>query len=115
MTLDDLQALCSRLSYKPNSHLSARRESWGDFVTIRVALSVPDVEQPEKLAPVTASYSLSLAELAHWTEDHAIRFIQTQWRRLELHEGDEFFRLDGRPVTDPHPEQRLSPPLRKAG
>lgn len=122
MTIEELKDLLSRITYKPGSTISACSET-PETVRLSFEILVPDVEKSVvkcvKLGGSSFSTSYELAgpgthimlQRFLWlhtlsTEEQVTRFISHAWKELEAHEVDEWLKLDGEPVTEPHPELR---------
>lgn len=51
-------------------------------------------------------FSLSETQLVLFDEGMMIGMMRTNLKTMEIHEVDEWFRLDKKYMTDPHPELR---------
>lgn len=116
--LDAAQSLIDRITYKPEwkLRLTAEAKSVNRPWQINVHLDY-------KVANLDGSYeTVDLTTCTTFTERSLIevlvsgdfvRYIAMNLiRRAELHEIDEWFKLDGVCVTDPHPEHRQMAQLR---
>ena len=98
-----VESLLARFTYKPGWHIEQRRlpES-ADSVRLQIRFTAPDSRSLEREIPVTGTFDVPYYI---WFEEDEGRF----WKWLhqvilfmERHELDEWFRVDGKLVDDPH-------------
>lgn len=84
-----------RFTYRPGWKFSV------DSGLLRVYMTVTDANPPHGEMDLTFSQPIPphIYEGFDW-----IRWLYDQLRTVEMHELQEFFRIDGRVVFDPHPE-----------
>lgn len=107
MTFDELEVFIDRITYKPGFSMIALRSSSDGYVSIRMSMMVPDAlsKTPlNRLLPISTVKQIPEYSLAAITEEHLLHILKHTILSLERHEMDEFLRLDGACVTDPHPE-----------
>ncbi len=114
MTQSDINAILSRLSYKPGTSFSAKLVpgvrvdgAWVDVVNLSLTIQVPDAFSPKEKTELTFSSTTRVPECAPFD------VVEAAWalvKQVEIHEAMEFFRLDGFMVRDPHaPEVTPAP------
>lgn len=94
-----------RVTYKPGYKFYVLRSMYADTVGITVVSSpLPDADgiNPD-LTPVLYGQSVHPEELR--SDDDCRAHASLLIRGLELHEVDEWLRVDGLHVKDPHPEK----------
>lgn len=102
--------LCERLTYKPGYRVEISRVLHDDNhlgiqpVYVRVFAMVTDVNDHSRQSPLYNSEGHPWYWFEQATEEQVVSLIRGQCRRLELHEVDEWLRLDGVCVTEPHPD-----------
>lgn len=75
-----------------------------DLLFISVSVNCPDVNNPDKWNYVTNEMPVYEQDLAEWTEDLVIARVENAIHSIERHEIQEWLRLDGFFISDPHPE-----------
>ena len=103
MTIRDaVHFIRERLTYKPGYTLSVH----GLEDRLELSVSVPTGVDAKGLTPgqydVTYTELFTVEEVAHVTEDQLIEMVYWVLVRWERHECDEWFKLDGVAVRDPH-------------
>jgi hypothetical protein len=109
----DVQLLVDRVRYKPHFKISVRYEgpeySPRD-VTVNLTLTAPDAntvvgDKDELLPPliaVTLPFMVTYEALFHMDASDFYELLHENIKRLEFHEVDEWLRVDGRRLHDPH-------------
>jgi hypothetical protein len=98
MTIDEFIALVSKITYKPGYKISARQAD--SAVELRIEATLPD-----SCLGTSRRFELSQWLWPDWIggEGEALHIIAAHVREFELHEMDEWLKLDGAKVHDPHP------------
>ena len=111
MTLDEVKALVSKFTYKPNSTFKVRPgyeasmfDGRSNLHIIEVSILCTDVNDHTKQNFVANQTGFYLDDIGDWTEELVIFKIVNAIRSIEDHENAEWLRLDGKFVRDPHPE-----------
>mgnify|MGYP001588982197 CR=1 FL=1 len=106
MTPEEATALVKRLTYRPGWKIQCYVEEGSEVFVLRCGTEEPDSEGRtiEPLAVVLTD-SISLKALAFYDEAQFLRWAHSVFRRRVLHELDEWLRLDGTPLIEPHPEK----------
>lgn len=101
-----------RITYKPTwrFHIEAEPETmyrpW--YVHVHLYYSLPSIDDPMVDSQLTTQQTFTanaLADVVRYGEDAIVeRVAYSLIRRAELHEMDEWLKLDGVCVRDPHPE-----------
>lgn len=102
MTRAEVTELVSRLSYKQGWELEADFDETRGTAHLDIRVKLPDVRNPA--VPVEVGYMHLLGNLKHLSRQSLLDRVSFALREMEEHEFCEWFRLDGRPVRNPHPE-----------
>lgn len=103
MGIDEAIALVARLTYKPGWRLRAYPEPHTGGLILLTGLDEPDSEKPGAVRPLDYTAPLKADELRGLDEKHFLQFVFDTIAKRELHEVEEWLRLDGRPLYEPHP------------
>jgi hypothetical protein len=101
MTLQEIEAVMKRFTYKPSLKIEVykRFDLWGE-IHFRFTLSTINSNGFGNL--ITLDSRATISENMLPNEDALLHFLSRQIQILEMHEMDEWFRIDGRPWRDPH-------------
>jgi hypothetical protein len=104
--LERLRAIVSRVTYKPRWRLGVWDQSppYHQHAVLYVTYFAPNALCPENEVPLMLLEAFSLERLETLPDEYILREIYRLVRRAELHELDEWLKVDGKCVTDPHPE-----------
>lgn len=94
---EPLRELLRRFTYRPGWTFSIEN---GD---LRVRAEVIDANNQSQAIPLTFARSIPRCV---YQEFDWVGWLYEQVLAMERHEAQEFFKIDGRQVYDPHPEQR---------
>lgn len=118
--LQETRRLLARVTYKPGWALTATApdevilsKPWRPWeVTVGLDYRVMSLEDPFCSVLLTTAMVLTESHLAQMLRDEQLVYwvVQNLIRRAELHEMDEWLKLDGKCVTNPHPELRVKAP-----
>jgi hypothetical protein len=98
-------------TYKPGWSFKVERryrpEGWEpkgyEEISVAIYAEFPDVHHPERMVPVGKHYIFPESALHTYAPELIMMKIIHNWiRDLEFHEIDEWFRVDGVAVYDPH-------------
>lgn len=103
--MNRLDRIMDRVSYKPGWVIDLCVPL--DVVELRVACTQPDVLTGLPTTVHTVQ-QLPLDRFNMMSDDQVYSWIGTALMRLEEHEFDEWFKVDGRHVFDPHPELKAA-------
>lgn len=92
----ELRALLKRFTYRPHW----RFEVNAGFMI--VTMLTADADNPGK--DIVLTFTQAIPRYAFMRDFDWTRWLFEQVRIMEHHELQEFFRIDGRPVYEPHPE-----------
>lgn len=97
-----LNELLRRISYKPEFTVIVQPplNIYLNQPSIRFTYNVMDSRGTGKVVPLTSIKTVDEYYLDN--EDWFFGFIQQTIREMELHESDEWFRVDGKLYDDPH-------------
>jgi hypothetical protein len=101
MTFAEVESFVARITYKPQSTLTVWKNSSCDGISLLFTKYVVDVADNSRVIPLVNSYSSTYLPR---DQEELIHMINTVVRTLELHEINEWLKLDGRCVVEPHPE-----------
>lgn len=100
MTIDDYTKLIVCATYKPGWRLVVRPAAAG-FAYLEVNAPVYDSAPPTRSMNISISYAFGLSDFANLRKFYA--FVRSCVERTEVHEFNEWFRVDGRPwPTEDH-------------
>lgn len=71
---------------------------------LKVTVEVEDAERPGEMITLTFTQTIPVQYAFMREEFDWTRWLFEQVRTMEHHELQEFFRIDGKPVYEPHPE-----------
>lgn len=100
MTLAEVQAALTDIQYRPGWTFTASEHPFGEGLMVRIVAPVPNAYRPNETTVLGVDSYLppirDVADLHRWL----------LWRltRIEVHEAQEWLRIDGRPIFDPHAE-----------
>lgn len=99
----DWEALIKRVTYRPGYMLDAIYEIDFDITKLIVKMRVENTYRPGEMIPIIFQHFLPAWR--HIGDDaEAMRFIRDALHDMERHESDEWIRLDGEMIYDPHKE-----------
>lgn len=114
MTPDEIRAIVKTITYKPGHTIDVRfrnsdglgrqfqRYEWAELrVSAELCDAVPETSPDEPTVPVTFSQTFPPDFMD--SKERVILAVEDVIRRFERHEFDEWFRVDGVPVYNPHP------------
>lgn len=100
LTFWEMERLLERITYKPGVRLSIWRSVHDERLTLGIIAAVPSVDDPSRTIEIQSTVSLPAWQLG---EAGILRKVRRLVKELENHEVDEWLRVDGVPVRDPHP------------
>lgn len=113
----EAKAIVEKLTYKPGWRIVARDDHTrilerGDKLRLVPAVLYVDMtlKAPSSigacgdLAKVKMSFGFATDALFDFDRDYFLRELRTLLHKMECHETDEWLRLDGVLVTEPHPD-----------
>lgn len=103
LALKKVMAFLGRVTYKPNWHFTAETYEPGS-VYIRIRWAAPDSFYPERIANLTSLYSYSSNSIIEGGDKAIAGMVQHAISLAEMHEINEWFKIDGKFYKDPHPE-----------
>ena len=88
--------------YREGNPWTPLDERWDTFIVIRA--EVPDIYNPEKTIQITGRYHFPLEHLFYAKAPEQVLIERIHWWvwDMEKHESDEWFRVDGVAVFNPH-------------
>lgn len=100
MTPDELRRFLSRITYKPGYRLNLEID--GITFLIRLVLVTAPLRDVQGGADITLRYSQTYDPNLFLDEYMARRIVGEFLLGWEIHERDEWFKLDGKQVRNPH-------------
>lgn len=105
------EELVKRVTYRPGYHLEAIYEIDFDITKLIVQATVENTYRRGQMIPIIFQSNLPLWR--HMRDDkEAMSFIREALHDMERHESDEWIRLDGEMIFDPH---AMDDTFKKAG
>jgi hypothetical protein len=97
MSLHEVEAVLSRITYKPGWTLKAWNDQGSFDMLLRITMPVPcrDTGKPIMVTQIRAIYPFE-------DERRLIQFVRCCLHDLEIHEADEMLLVDGVRMFDPH-------------
>lgn len=103
MTYAELQMLLIRVTYKPNFKFQAYRQANVDSIRVSLAAQLPDARDTEgQIVTIHSCLDISEPTLLGYTQSQVLEYLCKLILDFEKHEADEWFKLDGVQVNDPH-------------
>jgi hypothetical protein len=101
-----IEKLVNGLSYKPDWNFQLHSLIQEDIFEIEIIARVPDVTKRNEVPNPFPDFAIhSRVAFSIQNPDHIILMrLRSAIQEMEFHEVDEWFRLNGEPVTDPHLE-----------
>lgn len=100
MKMQDFEKLVGSITYKPGWEFYYLQ----DGRVLRFFHDEPDSGDPTRRADAVNQVAIELDEIERWTEAQAIDFLRQRIMLAEEHEFQEFFKVGGVQMYDPHPE-----------
>jgi hypothetical protein len=90
-----IKEILKHFTYRPRWHFET------SLGMLRVTAEVVDANNPDRMIPLIFDQPIPRHPMRDfdWT-----RWLFEQIKNIEHHELQEFFRIDGKPVYEPHPE-----------
>jgi hypothetical protein len=105
MNVSEAIAIVSRLTYKPGWSLQAYPEPHTGGLILRFGKDEPDSEKGgDAVRPLMYTTQIPKQRLDDFSRDLFLRTVFATVTARELHEVEEWLRLDGEPLFEPHPE-----------
>lgn len=102
MTYDEAKKVIATITYKPGWKFDIHREAQERQYSIITEAKVQDSSNLNEISLVIGKQIISLHMLSDMTKDSFVQFIRQCIHRREVHEADEFLRVDGEMVFNPH-------------
>lgn len=107
-----LNALITRITYKPGTRFSVHLFPGDRVANIVIELSVYNADNPDEWTKLASSAYINEFDLRE-SDGHIVNRILKRIRGMEEHETDEFFRVDGKHWNNPHPEKEEQEQIHK--
>ena len=103
MRAENFIAVVKDIQYKPYSRIQvAHSHVYGAALEMRITLKVIDVHT-NKLIDITST-EIVQPDRFHAKEE-VVHFVRQQIHRMEMHEADEWIKVNGVAIFDPHKEK----------
>lgn len=104
MNIDAVREVLRHTTYKPNTRLEVWQDCSPDGLTVVLHMNnVPDPYQGNTAGTFVHFRRIPMMMLEHFTPDDFTRWLfQVLIMGAEQHEAQEFFKIDGEMLTDPH-------------
>lgn len=100
------KSVLDRVTYKPKWRLTTYRHAVNGDVMWSGEFLAPDADLPVQFgspsAPVRSTCFVPLPLLVSRDADYVIEWLISRVTQMEYHERDEWFRVDGKHVHEPH-------------
>lgn len=106
ITLDDVNEIVAGLTYKPNWTIDLE-ERWG-AISLVLRMHVPDATKPAgsgEMVEACGGRTLDLYRMKMMSRRAFLDWVFEEIMAMERHEAQEWFRLRGELVRDPHAER----------
>lgn len=103
MLTNELIGIFKQVTYKPGYDIQVDYVGQG-LIEFSMSVMVPDSDCPDKLIKVAIEQKFNVFEV--WDEDEVVECIKQLIWNFELHEMDEWLRLKGKRLRNPHPHPR---------
>ena len=109
MKMRDFENLVASVTYKPGweFYIQTNPWSWNDDEggkVLRFFHDEPDSADPTRRADAINQVVIEPGMVEKWTKAQAIEFLRHRIMLAEEHEMQEFFKVGGVQMYDPHPE-----------
>lgn len=97
------ERLLGRVTYRPGMRLEVHQDVMHGALTLVTTRMVENTYQPGQMIRVNTMDPIPGFLVAHdGMEDHFYRWLRETIHRIEMHEADEFLRIDGVMRWNPH-------------
>jgi hypothetical protein len=106
-----VQAITDRLTYKPGTTLDTRLSD-EFFVCITMRVPVYDIKPPHTQTTLIGEVRMNILTLERFDSEgtlhqYVVDRLRHSLQNLEMHECDEWLRLDGVSIFDPHRKDNI--------
>lgn len=95
-----LKRWARRIQYKPNWRIYATHEY--KYIKIHIEFDTPCADRPQTMTTIAGDYMELDSTLLAQDFNLFQAYIHSKIRHLEMHELDEWFRVDGERTREPH-------------
>lgn len=95
-----MDVILKSITYKPNIRFSIEPFPTNGFPRFKLIASVEDSRDRRQLITITLEQSIT--ELFVSSKDMFIQFVLHRIQQFERHEIDEWFKIDGKHLHEPH-------------
>lgn len=107
MEIEEAKAIFEKLTYKKHYRLIFRENPWNFSYEMVFTYMAPDADG---LVPmdqqIVGRYEIPIEQLKYLNRKAFLKLIHHNILQVELHEINEWLRIDGEFINDPHPEIR---------
>lgn len=105
MTFEKAREIVSNITYKPGWSISIH-ENYGyyQFPVLTIDAEVRDSYDPSKIVSIRGTKTLSHSLIYDLTKMSLLQLIRQFIHQTEIHESDEWIRLNGEMIFNPHKE-----------
>ena len=98
--------LMHRITYKPDSQVNIMLDA-PEYYYLSIQIPVYDAHNPKEHSLLRMNIRLPLKEtLDEMTDDQIIKMVFDGIMDYERHEAQEWFKLDGKIIYDPHVDEK---------
>jgi hypothetical protein len=118
---EKLQSVIDNLTYKPGWRFWIKWRPtaiphWPDDVILHMEFDAPDANEPERMTIIGRDMMLpqGLMQMIDGASAGIIRWVMYSIKEMEIHEVDEWLRIDGVRLKNPHDAPVRTAPLKKS-
>jgi hypothetical protein len=105
------QRWVNAITYKPNHHFFVKwdYDEWRDdrqMLVVTMVVRAPDVDDPKNITSIMSPVKVDPVIVGANQRSTFNRIIEGLVNDFERHEMEEWLKIDGRRLNDPHPEAR---------
>lgn len=105
MTYDEAKALVAQVTYRPGWSVECYIAPHSDAFVLRVGIVEPNSEKPGENLPVVLTDTLEAQQLHRMERLAFLGWVYEVFKQRVIHELNEWLRVEGAPLIEPHPEK----------
>lgn len=104
MTLNEAQSIINSITYKPNTKLNIRMLSKDDHIVLTLTSTEIDSNDNSKTILINNQYYFDPYGFKGIDKEYFLTVVKSTLVDAAKHEVDEWFKVNGKHYTDPHPK-----------
>lgn len=97
-TFEGLESFFSKFTYKSNFEFTLIRSYTHGGIELRIKMMVPNSDDPKNIISVISTHLIYEDIPCNYIP----RYILDLIKKLEIHEAEEWFKIDGKKIFNPH-------------